>query len=133
MTPSRWRAGLVITVIVVASALLGAAADRAYLLRTGRLRGFPPGRPTREQEAKRRHEMLERLTNELGLSRSQQAGIDSVMQRTDSSLRAIRHEMQPRLQQVFEGSREEISARLDSAQRVKFAQLKPPRRPRDSR
>jgi hypothetical protein len=132
MTSSRWRAGLVIVAIAVASALLGAAGDRAYLLRSGRLRGFPPGRATPEQEAKRRHDMLERLTKDLGLSRTQQAGIDSVMQRTDSSLRAIRHEMQPRIQQVFESSRAEIATRLDSAQRVKFARRKP-RPPRGQR
>jgi hypothetical protein len=49
------------------------------------------------------------------------------MQRTDSSLRAIRSEMQPRLQQVFQGSRAEIEARLDSAQRVKFHAIQPVR------
>ena len=65
--------------------------------------------------------MLDRMTKDLDLSASQRAGIDSVMQRSDSSLRAIRTEMQPRLKQVFQASRVEIEARLDSAQRVKFA------------
>ena len=52
------------------------------------------------------------------------------MQRTDSALRVVRGEMQPRLTQIFESSRVEISARLDSAQRVKFAQRQPSRRER---
>jgi hypothetical protein len=50
------------------------------------------------------------------------------MQRTDSALRIVRREMQPRLEQIFQSSRAEISARLDSAQRVKFAQRPPYRR-----
>jgi hypothetical protein len=65
--------------------------------------------------------MLDRLSAELALPPLQRAGVDSIFQRTDSSLRAIRREMQPRLQQVFERSRAEIDARLDSAQRAKFA------------
>jgi hypothetical protein len=74
-----------------------------------------------EQEQRRRTEMLDRLTADLALTPAQRAGVDSIFQRTDSSLRAIRREMQPRLQQVFERSRAEIDARLDSAQRAKFA------------
>jgi hypothetical protein len=48
------------------------------------------------------------------------------MQRTDSALRVVRGEMQPRLRQIFDSSRAEISARLDSVQRVEYA--KRPRR-----
>jgi hypothetical protein len=50
------------------------------------------------------------------------------MQRTDSTLRVVRREMEPRLRQIFDSSRAQISARLDSAQRVKFAAQRPPRR-----
>jgi len=81
-------------------------------------------------EARRRTQMLDRMTKELSLSPTQRAGLDSVFQRTDSSLRAIRRDMQPRLKQVFETSRAEMNARLDSAQRVKLAGMKfggPPR------
>jgi hypothetical protein len=86
-----------------------------------------PGRGSPEQDLKRRNDMLDRMSTQLTLSASQRQGIDSVMQRTDSSLRAIRAEMQPRLQQVFVASRSEIEARLDSAQRVKFKAMQPPR------
>ena len=74
--------------------------------------------------------MLDRMTKQLELSTRQRAGIDSVMKRTDSSLRAIRTEMQPRLQQVFQSSRAEIEARLDSAQRITFAKTMPQGRSR---
>ena len=131
MTPSRVRAGLVIALIVVSSALAGAALDRVAARRmTHRhMTGGPggSGRGSPEQDPRRRNDMLDRMTKELELSTTQRAGIDSVMQRSDSALRAIRTEMQPRLKQVFQGSRVEIEARLDSAQRITFAKSHPDR------
>ena len=130
MTPSRVRAGLVIALVVVASALAGAAVDRVIGQRMVHRRPpwgqGGPGRGSPQQDARRRSDMLDRMTKELDLSTTQRAGIDSVMQRSDSSLRAIRTEMQPRLKQVFQGSRVEIEARLDSAQRINFAKSNPP-------
>jgi hypothetical protein len=123
--PPRYRAGLVIGAVAIASAIAGAAVDRAVLMRRptvggGGRRGGPPA----EFEARRRKDMLDGLTRELSLSAAQRAGLDSIFQRTDSSLRAIRRETQPRFQQVFEQSRVEINARLDSTQRAKFATLR---------
>ena len=130
MTPGRLRAAVVIALIVVCSALAGAAVerlvfDRASTQRPGGGRGGP-WRGSPEQDGRRRNDMLDHMTMELGLSAPQRAGIDSVMKRTDSSLRAIRTEMQPRLEQVFKDSRAEIGARLDSTQREKFAKSMPP-------
>jgi Spy/CpxP family protein refolding chaperone len=126
----RLRAGLVIAAVVVASAVAGAAIDRHFVMShvrrdRGERRGPPP-----EMESRRRAEMLERMSKELSLTPTQRAGLDSVFQRTDSSLRAIRREMQPRLKQVFEASRTEMNARLDSTQRRKLAGMRlggPPR------
>jgi hypothetical protein len=129
MTPGRVRAGFVIALIVVCSALAGAAVERMIFQPALRHRtsGGPggPGRGSREQDARRRSDLMDRMTKDLDLSTSQRAGIDSVMLHTDSSLRAIRAEMQPRLQQVFQSSRVEIESRLDSAQRVKFVKSLP--------
>ena len=129
MTPGRLRAAVVIALIVLCSALAGAAVERLIFQRTARHRpsGSPggPGRGSPEQDAQRRNDMLDRMTKQLELSTTQRAGIDSVMKRTDSSLRAIRTEMQPRLQQVFLSSRAEIEARLDSAQRITLAKTTP--------
>jgi hypothetical protein len=124
------RAAIIIAVIVVCSALAGVASDRVIFQRMVRRRPPSvggPGRGSPEADTKRRNDMLDRMTQQLTLSTTQRQGIDSVMQRTDSSLRAIRSEMQPRLQQVFQGSRAEIEARLDSAQRVKFHAIQPAR------
>lgn len=125
MIAPRLRAGLVLGAVVVASAIAGAAIDRTVMARGARHgRGAGGGGDRRampEQEQRRRTEMLDRLSADLALTPVQRAGVDSIFQRTDSSLRAIRREMQPRLQQVFERSRAEIDAQLDSAQRAKFA------------
>ncbi|MDQ2667301.1 MAG: hypothetical protein M3Z05_14980 [Gemmatimonadota bacterium] len=128
------RAALIIAVIVVCSALAGFALDRVVTQRMARHRppgAGGPGRGSPEADTKRRNDMLDRMTTQLTLSASQRLGLDSVMKRTDSSLRAIRSEMQPRLQKVFEGSRAEMEARLDSAQRIKFHAMQP--QPRDRR
>ena len=129
MTPGRLRAGAVIALIVVCSALAGAAVERIIFQRMmpHRPGGGPggPGRGSPASDARRRNDMMDRMTKALDLSAAQRAGIDSVMKRTDSSLRAIRTEMQPRLRQVFQSSRAEIEARLDSVQRVKFVKTLP--------
>lgn len=122
---NRLRAGLVIGAIVIGSALAGAGVEHTLRRHNRRPHGGPFTPPTPEQQARRRREMLERMSKELDLSTAQRAGIDSVMQRTDSALRIVRAEMQPRLQQIFERSRAEIDARLDADQRKKFEELRP--------
>ena len=130
MNPGRRRATVVIALIVVCSTLAGAAIERTIFQRMIRHRpgGPGPGRGTRTQDSTRRVDMLDRMTKDLNLSAAQRLGLDSVMQRSDSSLRAIRAEMQPRLQKVLEGSRAEIEARLDADQRAKFEKGGPPQR-----
>ena len=122
------RAGLVIGALVIASAIAGAAIDRSVLAHRDPPRREDGRRSFQEQEDHRRGEMLDRLTKELSLTAPQRAGLDSVFQRTDSSLRAIRRETQPRIQQVFERSKDEVNARLDATQREKFAKMRPPGR-----
>ena len=118
------RAGLVIAAVVVASAIAGAAIDRSLMMRRPAMRPDGGRRgPPQALEQGRRTAMLERMTKELALTPAQRAGVDSIFQRTDSSLRAIRRETQPRVQQVFERSNIEVNARLDSAQREKFAKM----------
>ena len=124
MTGSRLRAAVVIAVIAVGSGIVGAAIDHAVMMRPRRLRGPAPA-ATGDATARRRAEMLGRLTTELGLRPDQRAAIDSVMQRTDSALRAVRLEMQPQVRHILDDSRAQIAARLDSAQRARFATRQP--------
>lgn len=120
MSPDRIRAGIVIACIVIGSAMAGAGLERYVGAKLARHRPPGIGRSTPEQDAKRRADMLDRMTKSLELSSAQRAGIESVMVRTDSSLRLFRREMQPRIRMVFDSSRAEISARLDKDQRAKF-------------
>jgi hypothetical protein len=124
---NRARAASIIAAIVIGSALAGAGIDHWATRNARRGRGGPPGSSTPKEAAKRRADMLDHMTKDLDLSAAQRAGIDSVMQRTDSALRVVRGEMQPRLTQIFDNSRAEIASRLDSTQRVKFAKQPPPR------
>ena len=132
MIPPGVRAGLVIGAVVIASAIAGAAIDRSLLMRRPAMRQDGGRRgPPQALEQGRRAAMLDRMTKELALTPAQRAGIDSIFQRTDSSLRAIRRESQPRLKEIFERSTAEINARLDSTQRAKFAQMHKGRPNRD--
>lgn len=131
MTNGRARAAIVIAAIAIGSAIAGAGIDRWAMTHGPRRgRGGPPSAQSPEAAARRRAEMLEHMTKDLSLTPAQRAGIDSIMQRTDSALRVVRGEMQPRLTQIFESSRVEIAARLDSAQKIKFAQQRSERRRR---
>ena len=131
MTNGRARAAIVIAAIAIGSAIAGAGIDRWIVARGPRHgRGGPPSTQSPEASARRRAEMLERMTKDLSLTPAQRAGIDSIMQRTDSALRVVRGEMQPRLTAIFDSSRAQIAARLDSAQKVKFAQQRSERRRR---
>lgn len=125
MSPSRGRAAIVIAAIVVCSVVAGAGIDRLMLARTPHRR--PSSTLSPEEAARRRADILEHMTKDLSLTPAQRVGIDSIMQRTDSALRVVRAEMQPRLTRILDSSRAQISARLDSAQRVKFAARRPPR------
>ena len=124
---SRSRAVLIIIAIVVGSALAGAAVDHAIVLHNPRrFRPVPFGGTAKAAES-RRTEMLQHLTEELSLRPEQRTAIDSIMQRTDSVLRDLRLETQPRAQKVLDQSRKQIESRLDSGQRAIFAARQPAR------
>lgn len=124
---SRTRAVLVIVAIIIGSALSGAAVDHAIVLHNPRrFRPVPFGGNAKAAES-RRSEMLRTLTGELSLRPDQRAAIDSIMQRTDSVLRDLRLETQPRVQKVLDDSRKQIESRLDASQRATFAARQPAR------
>lgn len=128
MITSPSRAALIIVAVAIGSALAGAAVDHAIVLRNPRR--FQPvffGEGT-EAAASRRVNMLERLTDELSLRPEQRAAIDSIMRHTDSVLRDVRLDVQPRVQQALDNSRRQIESHLDSAQRANFNARQPARR-----
>lgn len=118
----RLRATLIIAAIALASGIAGAAIDRSLLMH-GPHRGPRPGGRSPAAQARWRSEMLDRMARDLAITPVQRGAIDSIFQRTDSTLHAIRQETEPRVRQVLEGSRAEIAARLDASQREKFLKL----------
>jgi Spy/CpxP family protein refolding chaperone len=134
MTSSRLRAGIVIGLIALCSAVAGAAVERSIIQRVIARRRPPPlmggARFTREMDTRRRTDMLDRMTKDLTLTATQRAGIDSVMQHSDSLLHDIRLEIQPRLEQVLANSRAAIDARLAPEQRAKYEAMVAERRSR---
>jgi Spy/CpxP family protein refolding chaperone len=126
MNGGRLRAALVIVAIVIGSAIAGAAIDHAVMLHNPRrFRPVAPFGSGPGAAARRRDDMLARLTKELDLAPAQRAAIDSIMQHTDSALRAVRLETQPQVQRILDSSRARISSRLDSAQRDRYAKRRP--------
>jgi len=127
MITSPSRAALVIVAVVIGSALAGAAVDHAIVLRNPRR--FQPSffAEGAEAAASRRTEMLQRLTEELSLRPEQRAAIDSIMRRTDSVLRDVRLDVQPRVQQALDESRRQIESHLDPGQRASFNARQPAR------
>lgn len=120
----RVRAAVIVALIVVSSAIVGAAIERTVIharRRPPQGQGGPP-RGSAESEARRRNGMLDRMTKDLSLTPEQRVAIDSIMQRTDSSMRVIRGEMQPRIESVFVASRANMRARLSPEQQAKFEQ-----------
>ena len=128
MITSPSRAALIIIAVVIGSALAGAAVDHAIVLRNPRRFGPVFLADGTEEAATRRMNMLERLTNELSLRPEQRAAIDSIMRHTDSVLRDVRLDVQPRVQQALDDSRRQIESHLDSAQRASFNARQPARR-----
>jgi hypothetical protein len=128
MIASPSRAALVIVAVIIGSALAGAAVDHAIVLRNPRRFQSTFLMEGTEAAASRRTDMLERLTDELSLRPHQRAAIDSIMRRTDSVLRELRLEVQPRVQQALDDSRRQIEGQLDSTQRASFEARQPARR-----
>lgn len=121
------RAALVIVAVVIGSALAGAAVDHAIVLRYPRRFQATLFTAAGDAAESRRTDMLERLTEELSLRPAQRAAIDSIMRRTDSVLRDVRQEMQPRVQQALDDSRRQIERHLDSGQLASFQARQPAR------
>lgn len=123
MMTGRGRAAIILVVVALCGGLAGAAIERLVIQRYFHRSS---GRPTPEVIAEHRRKMLDDMSKALDLNAVQRTSIDSIMKRTDSTLRAIRHEVQPRTIAEFDSSRAAIIAQLDSGQRVKFAKI--PRR-----
>jgi Spy/CpxP family protein refolding chaperone len=110
-------AALVLLVAVLAGAIVGVAIDRTLLQPRmhGRF-GFDwhgPHGPPRDREFR------DRFARELGLTPEQQIRIDSIMDRQGLELRAVRGQVQPKLDSIISGTRRSLDSVLTPEQRKK--------------
>jgi Spy/CpxP family protein refolding chaperone len=130
----RMIAGLVLLLVALAGGLAGVAADRLVLL--PHMRGGPVfGRRDRHGPPPPNHEFRDRFAHDLGLTNAQQVRIDSIMDRQMREVRAIRKQVQPRVDSIISGARRELDGVLTPEQRQKAELLRkqhpPPPRPPD--
>ena len=112
-----WKAWLLVAVIFLSGAVSGAFGMRAYLLRH-----LPEmlARPMASLE----DGILAHIDAEVGLSATQRAElrplIAAVVAKADKAQQALHAELEP----IFAQMDEDIAARLDQGQKVKFAELR---------
>jgi len=112
-----WKAWLLVAAIFLSGALSGAFGMRAYLFRH-----LPEmlAHPSERLEDR----ILAHIDAEVGLSATQRAElrplIAAVMAKTSKAQQALHAELEP----IFAKMDEDIAARLDQGQKVKFAELR---------
>jgi Spy/CpxP family protein refolding chaperone len=121
--PGPLMAVLVLLLVAFAGGLAGVAMDRLLLLpRMFRGPGFGhehgPGGPPRDREFRAR------FARELGLTSDQQIRIDSIMDRQGRELRAVRGQVQPKLDSIITRTRRELDSVLTPEQRKKAEEIR---------
>lgn len=67
--------------------------------------------------------MIERFSEELGLSARQEARIDTILEHYRESMKDLRREVRPRYDALVDSARQRIEGVLDSAQARDYRQL----------
>lgn len=143
-TPGPWHQGKLLAIaafatVAVAGVLSGAALDRYVLYLWGRPPiarpdGFRDGRrgggpregrgPIGGQEGRGGPPEIPRLMRALNLSPSQQAGMDSLLDRQAAKLREVRERIRPQIESLLAETDREVAARLTPDQRKQFDELR---------
>jgi Spy/CpxP family protein refolding chaperone len=114
----------VVAVLIVGVAIGIVGTHRFYAQKFRRPDG-PPGLMGRS--------FVDRLEGHLDLTADQRRQIDEILERSHEEAEMLRHEMQPRLRQLFESTGAEIEAILTPEQQEKFRQLRESQRGRMDR
>lgn len=123
MRRSRVLVLVLLAVTFAAGVAGGVAADR-LLLRPA----AAGGAGERGHDGKERHEkdgetVIERFSEELGLTPRQKARIDTVLKHYRHRMEELRREVRPRYGALVDSARRRIEAVLDSAQTRKYRRL----------
>jgi Spy/CpxP family protein refolding chaperone len=73
--------------------------------------------------------MTNRMMREIDLSATQQAGIDSLLDRQAAKLREVRERIRPAMDSLIQETEREVSSRLTPEQRTRYEELRREMRP----
>ena len=121
---------LTIAVVAIASALAGAAVDRAYMSRAMRLVGdttfHPISSALRAPTPDDRKRYLAELSRALSLTPDQNRLVDSILANRAGEFDAVRAEMRPRVDSLLRQVRGDVEAVLTPDQRDRYRALQAP-------
>jgi hypothetical protein len=119
-----------IAIVALASALAGAAVDRAYMNRALRLVGdttfHPISSALRAPTPDDRKRYLEELSRALSLNADQNRLVDSILTSRAGEFDAVRSEMRPRVDSLLRQVRGDVEAVLTPEQRERYRALQTP-------
>ena len=131
MRRSQALVALLLTVTFAAGVAGGVAADRLWLRPASAAEDARGGDEDRgEREGTSDHDddddedtVIERFSEELGLSTRQEARIDTILEHYRESMKELRREVRPRYDALVDSARHRIEGVLDSAQARRYRQL----------
>lgn len=129
VVPPRVLAAGVLVTLALASGLVGAAIDRVLLRErvsaavVGDTSFHPLSSALRSPTDADRRRISLALTQQLGLTPSQETLIDSIMMSRADEFRALREEIRPRVEQLVGAVRGDVERVLTPDQRDKYRRL----------
>jgi Spy/CpxP family protein refolding chaperone len=116
---------LSVVAVLIVGVAIGIVGTHLFYAQKFRRPDGPPGLMGRS--------FVDRLEGHLDLTADQRRQIDEILERSHEEAEMLRHEMQPRLRQLFESTGAEIEAILTPEQQEKFRQLRETQRGRMDR
>lgn len=131
---SRTMAALSLVAVAVGGVLGGVAIDRLLLLprvalSPDRVRPAGGGSGTGAPMGARRRFMVDRMTEELGLTPEQRMQLDSIVGRRLEAMRGVREQFRPQVQGMLDSARQDLDRILTPEQRARFRQMRQNRMP----
>jgi Spy/CpxP family protein refolding chaperone len=110
----RQKAALWVGLVFLLGAALGGTLGYVFA------RSSYAAAPAQLSDDVKRHQKVERLTQELGLSADQQQQLDAIIADVQGQMKTIRQSSEPQLDEVRQRGRDRIRAILTAEQKPKF-------------
>jgi hypothetical protein len=124
----RSLAALTLVAVALASALAGAAVDRAYMRRSTRIVGdtafHPLSSALRTPSDADRRQIRAELSTALDLTPTQERLIDSIMTSRSGQFEDLRASIRPRVESLLTNMRADVETVLTPDQRDKYRKLR---------